>query len=195
MKIYLKELLTLLAGFVKEKRGVVLVLCVILMPLSVYSQKIAIKTNALEWATVSPNISAEFVVSPTMSLDLSASFNGWTPFANAKFDHLRVQPELRYWFQRPMAQHFIGFTLLYIDYDMMAKGVCHDGQGVGGGFTYGYDFVLSKRWNIELAAGIGALYRTERKYDEGSAYPETNNLKGWCLIPVKLGVTVSCVIF
>ena len=86
MKIYLKELLTLLAGFVKEKRGVVLVLCVILMPLSVYSQKIAIKTNALEWATVSPNISAEFVVSPTMSLDLSASFNEWTPDANAKFE-------------------------------------------------------------------------------------------------------------
>ena len=195
MKIYLKEFFPSLGGFLKDKRRVVFILLIFLMPLSVYSQKIAVKTNLLEWATISPNISAEFVVSPTMSLDLTASFNEWTPFKNAKFDHLRIQPEIRYWFQRPMAQHFLGFTLLYIDYDMKSKGVCHDGQAVGGGFTYGYDFVLSKRWNLELTAGVGTICRFERKYDEGSEYPIATNNKGWCLIPVKLGVTLSYVIF
>ena len=195
MKIYLKEFFPSLGGFIKKKRRVVFILLLFLMPLSIYSQKIAVKTNLLEWATISPNISAEFVVCPTMSLDLTASFNKWTPFANAKFDQLRIQPEIRYWFQRPMAQHFLGFTLLYIDYDMKNKGVCHDGQAVGGGFTYGYDFVLSKRWNLELTAGVGTICRFERRYDEGSAYPVSTNNKGWCLIPVKLGVTLSYVIF
>ena len=195
MKIYLKEFFPSLGGFIKKKRRVVFILLLFLMPLSIYSQKIAVKTNLLEWATISPNISAEVVVCPTMSLDLTASFNKWTPFANAKFDHLRIQPEIRYWFQRPMAQHFLGFTLLYIDYDMKSKGVCHDGQAVGGGFTYGYDFVLSKRWNLELTAGVGTICRFERRYDEGSAYPVSTNNKGWCLIPVKLGVTLSYVIF
>ena len=195
MKIYSKGFLPSFVNLIKDKRGVILLMFVLLMPLSAYSQKIAVKTNTLEWATVSPNISAEFVVSPTMSLDLSASFNKWTPYANAKFDHLRVQPELRYWFQRPMAQHFLGFTLLYINYDMKSAGICHEGQAIGGGFTYGYDFVLGKRWNLELTAGVGTICRTERKYEEGSAYPSSLNNKGWCLVPVKLGVTISYVIF
>ena len=195
MKIYLKEFFSSLAALLKGKRGVILLMLVFLMPLSAYSQKIAVKTNALEWVTISPNISAEFVVSPTMSLDLSASFNKWSPFANTKFDHIRVQPEIRYWFQRPMAQHFVGFTLLYVNYDMMNKGTRHIGQAVGGGFTYGYDFVLSKRWNLELTAGVGTIYRTEKKFNDGEQIPYENNKKGWCPIPVKLGVTVSYVIF
>ena len=195
MKIYSKGFFLSLVSSLRNKRGAILILMISFIPLFGYSQKIAVKTNALEWATVSPNISAEFVVSPTMSLDLSASFNEWTPYKNAKFDHLRIQPELRYWFQRPMAQHFLGFTLLYIDYDMMYKGVCHDGQAIGGGFTYGYDFVLSKRWNLELTAGIGAIYRFERKYNEGATYPSKNNANSWGVIPIKLGVTVSYVIF
>ena len=195
MKIYSIGFISPLIGFLKEKRRVFLVLAVFLMSMSAYSQKIAIKTNAVEWATLSPNISAEFVVSPNMSLDLSASFNEWIPVSGMKFDHLKIQPEVRYWFQRPMAQHFLGCTLLAIDYDMLYKGVCHRGQAVGGGFTYGYDFVLAKRWNLELTAGIGAIYRFEKKYDEGTPRPESNNTKGWCVVPIKLGVTVSYVIF
>ena len=78
---------------------------------------------------------------------------------------------------------------------MLRKGEYHDGQGIGGGFTYGYDFVLSKRWNLELTAGIGALYRFEKKYDEGTTIPSSNNANRWCLVPIKLGVTLSYVIF
>lgn len=195
MKIYSKEFFSSLVALAKGKRGVLFIVLLFLMPLSVHSQKIAVKTNLLEWATISPNISAEFVVSPTMSLDLSASFNKWVPFANAKYDHLKIQPELRYWFQRPMAQHFLGFSLLYFNYDMMAKGVCHEGQAIGGGFSYGYDFVLSRRWNLELTAGVGAVYRFEKKYDEGTKPPSENNGNKWGIAPINLGVTLSYVIF
>ena len=195
MKINSKGTARPLLEILKSSRGTILVLILALIPFVGNAQKIAVKTNLLEWATVSPNISAEFVVSPTMSLDLTASFNEWTPYKNAKFDHFRIQPELRYWFQRPMAQHFLGFTLMYIDYELLRKGEYHDGQGIGGGFTYGYDFVLSKRWNLELTAGIGAFYRFEKKYDEGTTIPSSNNANRWCLVPIKLGVTLSYVIF
>lgn len=179
----------------KRKAKIVLFILFMLVPLSGLSQKIAVKTNALNWATISPNISAEFVVNPYMSLDLSASFNLWTPYADSKFNHLSLQPELRYWFQRPMAQHFLGFTLLYLDYDLMHKKEYHDGQAFGGGFTYGYNFVLTKRWNLELTAGIGVMHRWEKKYIEGEPLPVMNNANRWCLVPIKLGVTVSYVIF
>jgi hypothetical protein len=196
MKIKFRGIAILFLSALRKNVGAILVFIIIFFTsYSANAQKIAVKTNALEWATISPNISAEFVVSPTMSLDLSASFNKWTPFSNVDLDHLKIQPELRYWFQRPMAQHFVGFTVLYIDYDIVNKGICHDGQGIAGGFTYGYDFVLSKRWNLELTAGVGALYRFERKYEVGSPRPTQNNANRWCLMPIKLGVTVSYVIF
>ena len=59
----------------------------------------------------------------------------------------------------------------------------------------GYDFVLSKRWNLELTAGVGAVYRFEKKYDVGTKPPSENNGNKWGIAPVNLGVTLSYVIF
>lgn len=162
---------------------------------SSYSQKIALKTNALLWATVSPNLSAEFVVSHNMSLDLSASFNVWSPYSGIKMDHVAVSPELRYWFGRPMSQHYLGLTVLYTNYDMGYKGTLYDGQALGGGISYGYNFVLGKHWNLELTAGIGAVFHWQYKYKDYEQRPADYNSFGWNFVPVKLGVNVSYVIF
>ena len=162
---------------------------------SAYSQKIALKTNAVLWATVSPNLSAEFVVSHNMSVDLSASFNVWSPYNGIKMDHVSVSPEVRYWFQRPMAQHFLGVMLLYMNYDMGYKGTLYDGQALGGGITYGYNFVLGKHWNLELTAGVGAMFHWQYRYKEEEQRPLDYNNFGWNAVPVKLGVNISYVIF
>lgn len=162
---------------------------------STYSQKIAVKTNAVLWATISPNISAEFVVSPSISLDLSASFNAWFPVSDLKIDHFSASPEIRYWFNRPMAQHFIGLAVLYVDYGIGYKGTMYDGQALGGGITYGYNFVLGRHWNLELTAGVGGLYHWQYRYKEEEIRPDKYNNFGWNIAPVKLGVTVSYIIF
>lgn len=194
MKIHLSRSVPFTSVVNKKYRALlVIIFCVV--SFSGYSQKIALKTNAVLWATVSPNISAEFVVSRNLSVDLSASFNVWTPFANMKTNHLLLQPELRYWFGRPMSQHFVGFTLLYVDYDLLFRETRYNGETFGGGFTYGYDFVLSKHWNLELTAGVGVMYRWQYKYNENEPRPEYRNNFGWYVAPVKVGVTVSYIIF
>ncbi|MEG1573940.1 MAG: DUF3575 domain-containing protein [Bacteroidales bacterium] len=180
-------------GNTKSRTLLVIIFCV--LSFSGYSQKIALKTNAVLWATVSPNISAEFVVARNLSVDLGASFNVWSPYANIKMNNFIAQPELRYWFARPMAQHFVGFTFLYVDYDMHHKGMIYDGHTFGGGFTYGYDFVLNKRWNLELTAGIGLMYKWQYKYGQDEPRPSGQNDFGWFFAPVKVGVTVSYIIF
>ena len=78
-----------------------------------YAQKLALKTNLVQWATVSPNLGAEFVLSNHLSLDLSASFNVWFPGSSLDLKHVLVQPELRYWFGRPMSRHYLGATAFY----------------------------------------------------------------------------------
>ncbi len=180
---------------VEKKYRVLLMILFCCIFHSAYSQKIALKTNAVLWATVSPNLSAEFVVSHNMSVDLSASFNVWSPYNGIKMDHVSVSPEVRYWFQRPMAQHFLGVTLLYMNYDMGYKGTLYDGQALGGGITYGYNFVLGKHWNLELTAGVGAMFHWQYRYKEEEQRPLDYNNFGWNAVPVKLGVNISYVIF
>ena len=34
----------------------------------------------------------------------------------------------------------------------------NSGWAVGAGVTYGYQFILSRRWNLELTAGLGLWY-------------------------------------
>ena len=53
-------------SLLKRKAKIVLFILFMLVPLSGLSQKIAVKTNVLDWATISPNVSAEFVVNPYM---------------------------------------------------------------------------------------------------------------------------------
>ena len=43
------------------------------------AQRVAVKTNLLEWATISPNIGAEFAIAPHWSIDFGISGNFGNP--------------------------------------------------------------------------------------------------------------------
>lgn len=154
-----------------------------------YAQKLALKTNLAQWATVSPNLGAEFVFNNHLSLDLSASFNVWDPFSSLDLKHVLLQPELRYWFGRPMSRHYLGATTFYSNYDVLFDHKCYYGDAVAAGITYGYAVVLNKHWNFEVSAGVGALYYRQFKYGDTDARPPHVNDRGWALVPVKLAVS------
>ena len=78
-----------------------------------YSQRIAVKTNAIDWVTLSPNVGFEVRLSQHFTLDFEAAFNYFIT-KDLKPNYLRLQPELRYWFSRPMVRHFIGITGYYL---------------------------------------------------------------------------------
>ena len=105
-----------------------------------------------------------------------------------------MQPELRYWFGRPMARHFLGLTAFYSSYDACFKNKKRYGDASAAGITYGYDFVLGKRWNLEATVGIGALRYRQFGYAVEDPKPGNINERGWVLSPVKLGVTISYII-
>lgn len=66
-----------------------------------------------------------------------------------------VQPELKYWFCEKFEGHFVGLHLHGAQYFGGFKDKRYDGYLAGGGFTYGYDWILSPRWNLETAIGLG----------------------------------------
>lgn len=162
--------------------------------LPMMAQRVSVKTNALYWAGATPNIGVEFRLNRHFTLNVEGLGNRFK--AGSKLDTrvLGFMPEARYWFSiRPQAGHFVGLMGMATDYDITLKNKIHKGDAVGAGVTYGYSFVLSRRWSMEATAGLGVL--NVRKVDHRKGEPEpasaTSSLK---LTPMKLGLSFVYII-
>lgn len=85
-------------------------------------------------------------------------FGAWKPWTVRNGENIRfwiAQPEGRYWFCEAFEGHFIGAHILGAQYYLQHNGRIYDGFLAGSGFTYGYDWVLSPRWNLEALIGFG----------------------------------------
>lgn len=145
----------------------------------IFAQKAAIKNNLLYDATASPNLALEMALSRKTSLELGVGLN-WFDFSdNRKFKHLLVQPELRWWTCDVFNGHFFGIHAHGAQFNVGGwdipvgrldtfKDNRYEGYLYGGGISYGYQWILSPRWNFE--ASIGGGY-ARIHYDK---YPCTN---------------------
>ena len=131
-----------------------------------YAQSTAIKTNLLYWGTTSPNLQLEFGLSKKTTLELGAGFNLFEFSDNKKFKHVLVQPELRYWFCERFNGHFLGLHGHGAQFNVGGwdipvgrldafKDRRYEGYLYGAGISYGYQWVLSPRWNFEASLGGG----------------------------------------
>ena len=137
------------------------------------AQKVAVKTNLLSDAFLNPNIGAEIGLAPKWTLEAEGEFNGWTLSHDRRWKHWAVQPEVRYWLCDRFGGHFFGahlhggqyniggidagFSLLGTDFGKLAHSR-FQGWFVGAGVSYGYDWVLSRHWNLEAEIGVGYSY-------------------------------------
>ncbi len=165
-------------------RKLVFMLLLFAVPVSFYAQGrlagekgsvVGIKTNLPYWGTATFNLGAEFRLARHWSLDLEAGLN---PFDGKNDDgsygkslrHLRVHPELRYWFCETSHSHFVGLHIPYLLYNVSdigmfgLEGLRRQGWGAGAGISYGYSWLLSKHWNLEATLGAGYLYLESEKY-------------------------------
>ena len=73
-----------------------------------YLPKFAIKTNALYWATSTPNLGFEVGLAKKITLDVSGNYNPWKFGDDRQIKHWLVQPELRYWLCERFNGSFFG---------------------------------------------------------------------------------------
>lgn len=133
---------------------------------SVSAQKAALKTNLLYGATATPNLQLELGLSKKSTLELGSGMN-WFEFSdNKKFKHILVQPEYRYWFCETFNGSFIGIHAHGAQFNVGGwdipvgrldafKNRRYEGYLYGAGVSYGYQWVLSPRWNFEASLGGG----------------------------------------
>lgn len=137
------------------------------------AQDIALKTNLLYDAFLTPNIGVEIGAAPKWSAELSGNFNNWTINDGKRWKHWLIQPEIRYWFCDRFSGHFVGAHLLGGQYNYggwkhgvnflgthfeKMKDERHQGWYAGAGVAYGYTRILAKHWSIEGEIGIGWAY-------------------------------------
>lgn len=144
------------------------------------AQNAAVKTNILYDATATVNVGMEFGLAPKWTLDLSGNLNAWSKNEHTKWKDWMIQPEARYWFCDRFSRHFLGahliggafnfgninnnISFLGTDFSRLSD-KRYQGYAYGAGVAYGFAFVLSKHFNLELEAGFGYMCLDYETYE------------------------------
>ncbi|MDR1918640.1 MAG: DUF3575 domain-containing protein [Tannerellaceae bacterium] len=178
----------------------------LLATVAVSSQRIAVKSNLLYDATGTVNIGGEYAINKTMSVSLSANYNGWTLQAPYSWQHLLIQPEGRYWLRETFNEHYFGVHALYATFDVQRmslpffgftrRNLYTDGMAYGGGISYGYHLYLTPKLNVEFSLGVGYLQLKYYKIDYRQAQEknETNHLMRSYVGPTQIGISIVYII-
>lgn len=121
----------------------------------------AIKSNALYLAAGVTNIGGEYAFHPHWSVDLPLVYSPYTIARRYRMRFLYIQPEARYWLDRPMKGHFFGVHLHagVFNVSIDNKNRYQSEKGFhGAGISYGYAMPLSRRWSMEFTVGVGYAF-------------------------------------
>ena len=143
--------------------------------------KVALKTNLLGDASLSPNLGLEFALSPNWTLDLSATVNLWDSYGKT-YKHVIAQPEIRWWSCERFRGFFVGlhgfggkasfgnlydFSKYYSRFPDLKSNYLQRNWVFGAGIGCGYDVVLGRHWNLEFEAGVGYAYIAGKELKNG----------------------------
>ena len=90
--------------------------------------------------------------------------------------------------------HFLGQHLTYVGYDLGSRTRRYKGHAYGLGVSYGYAWMLSKRWNIALEAGVGLFHTEDIRRDPTISDREDEYIyryRRWTLAPSKMELSFS----
>lgn len=193
----------------KHIKKICLVFIMMVIGLSANAQSnVAIKTNFVPDALLSPNIGVEVGLAPQWTLDISGEVNLW-PINNKKWKHWMVQPEARFWFCDRFAGQFIGlhlmggqysfgnirnhFNFLGSDFSPLTDHRV-EGWGAGLGVGYGYSLILSDHFNLEFEIGVGAVYTRFNTFETPDSFEKIEeNAQHFYYGPTKVSIALEYV--
>lgn len=161
-----------------QKLTLAVLLITALFSENITAQKIGVKTNLLYGiAAKAPNLGVEVAINNKNTIELWGGVNPWNMDGskdnNKKLLHWIVEPEWKYWFCSAFNGHYLGLHAIGSMYNinkydiplLFDKKYRYEGYGTGGGISYGYQWLIGKRWNIEASIGLGAIFMNYDKYE------------------------------
>lgn len=201
----------------KLRHWLAIVALVVLSATQAHGQNAAVKTNILGWATTNLNVGGEIAVGRRSTVQLFATLNPWNYGNLKRVRFWNIEPEYRYFFCEKFNGHFVGVHALAGQYNvrnakltffglpdlttpengpqlnnegvMKARHV--EGWYAGVGITYGYQWMLSKNWNLEASIGIGYAYSPYKLYGRCNALIEKKNINYFG--PTKIAISAMYV--
>jgi hypothetical protein len=145
-----------------------------------------VKTNLFQaLGTRAPNIGVEVGLGRRTSLDISAGYSLWDGVEEKFFSFSTARVEFRYWLRERFYGHFFGIHPLYGSlaiggYDFLSlfeKEFRYEGDVWGASLSYGYHWIIGRRWALEFGASGGALLLQYDKYNRDSSGERLNHSK------------------
>lgn len=178
-----------------------LIIAVIIMftaKTSLNAQRLAVTTNLLEDAVLTPNIGVDVVIADRQSLTFDTSFSPYR--LSPKFHNKRMafRAGYKYWLNQAFYAHYISFDALASSSEVGIGKYSSRDEYVGIGVGYGYSFILGKRWNIVPSIGLGVAYgQTYDGYDhmiKPGVGVEATATTGFKPILTRLAVTIQYIL-
>ena len=146
--------------------------------ISGHSQTLALRTNLLYDATLSPNLGVEMRIDSLWSLGLSAGLNAWDidKEQNKKWRHMLFSFRARKYNSELFHKGYFETDLIYSHYNISKvklpfglyptlKDRRFQGDLLALGGKYGYGWILARDWRIEAEAGVAVGYAWYKEYD------------------------------
>lgn len=162
--------------------GVCLALLAWIVPATNADAQVALKNNLLYDATTTPNLGLEVGLGRKSTAQLFYGLNPWK-FDDKRLKHWVLMPEYRWWLCNRFNGHFFGIHALggqfnganvdlpfpgkFFGGDDLRTGLRDNnyvGAFLGGGLTYGYQWILGRHWNLEAEIGVGVGHVWYDKY-------------------------------
>ena len=131
------------------------------------SAKWRIKTNALLWVMGNANVDLEYKLADQWSLEFEATGNFIKFGKQRQWKNFQFGLEGRYWLDQAFKGHFFGLHFNWGRYwigrvstpwGSFHKHFFYRGWGIRTGITYGYNWKLSKHWDLEAMIGLGLIF-------------------------------------
>lgn len=178
-----------------------------LMTIQVFAQTVAIKTNTLYWATTTPNIGVEMTVDKKHTAQLFYGLNPWKQSGgdHSKLRHWSTMAEYRHWFCQSFNGWFVGahvmggeFNVEGVDFPLgmlsTLKNHRYEGWFAGGGISCGYQWPISRHWNLETSLGVGYDYIKYDKMKSGTCGKKLKSSHKNYFGPTKAAISLVYVI-
>ena len=140
--------------------------------------RIALRTNLLYDATLSPNLGVDVRVDSAWTVGLLVGLNAWDidKEKNKKWRHALFSLRARNYKKKLFQKNYMEFDAIYshfnvgntkIPFGLYSAVKDHRLQGdlfaLGG--KYGYSWILARHWRIEAEAGVAVGYAWFKEYD------------------------------
>ena len=152
--------------------------------------KFALRTNALYWLGLIPNLGVEWRPSERVGIVVNGGYAMWK---KDSWEHnwagWFVAPEVRIYLGEKM-NWFVGPQLLAGSFNLKPGGKGYQGDVLAGGVMGGYRMKLSRCWDLDFTLGVGYVhleYESYRREGNMNAYIN-DNLEKNTVLPIQAGV-------